>query len=75
MARHFADGGGVREGAGSLIKRAFAKKSDDNLTVGMIHTFAVQHASTLKRTQNGARFGLGGRSGFSGCCDLLLGTA
>ena len=32
VARHFAEGGGVREGAGALIKRAFAKKSDDNLT-------------------------------------------
>ena len=33
VARHFVEGGGVREGAGALIKRAFAKKSDDNLTV------------------------------------------
>ena len=32
VARHLSDGGGVREGCGALIKRAFAKKSDDNLT-------------------------------------------
>ena len=35
VARHFVEGGGVREGAGALIKRAFAKKSDDNLTVSL----------------------------------------
>ena len=38
VARALEEGSGVREVAGSLIKRAFAKKSEDNLTaiVGLL---------------------------------------
>lgn len=53
VARHFAEGGGVREGAGALIKRAFAKKSDDNLTVSK-HEHHTHHHTHARSTDGEA---------------------
>ena len=50
VARALEEGCGVREVAGSLIKRAFAKKSEDNLTaiVALVRTQAPpQHHHRL----------------------------